>query len=74
LHQRQKPGLLRLLQPENLDASLRNSVFQALLRMVQDVSINRLGCKTGKHLRFEVKDDKVSLSITPSSWDVLMSG
>jgi hypothetical protein len=37
LHQRQKPGLLRLLQPENLDSSLRNPVFQVLLRMVQDV-------------------------------------
>jgi hypothetical protein len=38
LHQRQKPGLLRLLQPESLNFSLRNPVFQVLLRMGQDVS------------------------------------
>jgi hypothetical protein len=40
LHQRQKSGFLRLLQPENLDYSLINPVFQVLLRMVQDVSLS----------------------------------
>jgi hypothetical protein len=38
LHQHQKPGFLRLLQPESLDSSLINPVFQVLLRKVQDVS------------------------------------
>ena len=38
LHQHQKPGFLRLRQPESLDYSLINPVFQVLLRKVQDVS------------------------------------
>jgi hypothetical protein len=37
LHQHQKPGFLQLLQPESLDFSLINPVFQVLLRKVQDV-------------------------------------
>jgi hypothetical protein len=42
LHQHQKPGFLRLLQPESLDYSLINPVFQVLLRKVQDVSLATL--------------------------------
>jgi hypothetical protein len=39
-------GFLRLLQPENLDYSLINPVFQVLLRMVQDVSLPTIGGKS----------------------------
>jgi hypothetical protein len=49
LHQRQKPGFLRLLQPENLDSSLRNRAFQVLLTMVQDMSK-----KWGKYSTFQI--------------------
>jgi len=39
LHQHQKSGFLRLMQPETLDYSLINRFFQVLLRMVQDVRL-----------------------------------
>jgi hypothetical protein len=45
LHQRQKPGFLRLLQPESPDYSLINPFFQVLLRMVQDVSLLKKGSR-----------------------------
>jgi hypothetical protein len=58
LHQRQKPGFLRLLQPESLDYSLINPFFQVLLRMVQDVS-TRIDLLKNSKILFRLKLKRV---------------